>query len=380
MSKTNFKCMFLIDDKLYNKAILQEGVNENTNVKGLIPNSSYLTSIPSSQQIKIVEPEGNMNTHAEFRNINELGKVDNAQQVKIKCSDEEQQAQTPAASTSSANTTSLEIPGNDDMEIDQNKNENEDCECNEILPKASSSRKSQADDNKRKSARSDKKLTVRKPLSGQAKRRMSDEDDDLSDDSDWEDLKQRYRRLRGDFDSPPRKKSNFKHFSEGEKADNNISSNKNSSSTLMDRKKDSSIAKFESVSYICSICKQTFRRRNALHRHIMNWHSEYFEEPSIQKKRKRSDQDTKDNKKFRSDGRKKRNMPQNQTRYKIPRTEFPCAFCQRFFKTKSTLERHNSSIHGIDRGNKRSNNANETRYVKRQKANGGAAVTYLNYF
>ena len=77
---------------------------------------------------------------------------------------------------------------------------------------------------------------------------------------------------------------------------------------------------------------------------------------------------------------KKRNMPQNQPNQKYARTEFPCTFCQRFFKTKYALERHNSSIHGTNRRSKRAKNGNEARYVKRQKVNDKPAVTYLSYF
>ena len=385
MSKTNFKCMFLIDDKLYNKAILQEGTNENKNVKIPIPNSSYLTSTPSSQQISIVKPEGITNASErlelaeEPREGNHLDKIENGQQVKIDLSDKEQQTEIPFASASSAILGPPEKSGNnDDMEIDQRKDE--DCECYEPIPKASSSQKRQTEDVKRKSVRSNKKLSIMKPLTAQAKRKLSDEDDNLSDDSDWEELRQRYRRLRGDFDSPPQEKSNVDHASEEKKTEDNIRSNKDKASTLIDRKKDGPITKFESISYICSICKETFRKRNALHRHIMNWHAEYFEDSGLQNKRKRSNEDNQKNKKFRSDGRKKRHMPQNQQRQKIARTELPCVFCQRFFKTKYALERHNASIHGVSRGSKRANNGNEARYVKRQKGNDEPAITYRNYF
>ena len=380
MSKTNFKCMFLIDDKLYNKAILRDGFNENTNIKVATPNySSYLTTIPSSRQISNAKPEGNMNDPERLKSseeINDLDKVENGQQVNIDLSDKEQQTEIPFASASSAIIAPLEKSGNnDDMDIDQSMNEKEDCGCYETLPKASSSQKRQTEDVTRKSAQSCKKLTTMKPLSAQAKRKLSDEDDNLSDDSDWEELRQRYRRLRGDFDSPPREKStNFDHVSEEEKTENNIKSNKNNAST------DGPVTKFESISYICSICKEIFRKRNALHRHIMNWHAEYFEDPGLRNKRKRSNEDNQKNKKFRSDGRKKRNMPQNQTRQKIARTELPCVFCQRFFKTKYALEKHNASIHGVNRGSKRANNGTEARYVKRQKGNAEPAITYLNYF
>ena len=232
MSKTNFKCMFLIDDKLYNKAILREESNDNTKVS--IPNSTYLTPIPSSLQLTTVKPADNMtspvgfNLPAKFTEINDLAKADNGQQVKIDMSDKDQQTEIPFVSASSPNITTLEkSENNDDMEIDESKNEKEDCECYNTLPKASSSRKRQTTDVKTKLERKKKRLTT------QAKRKLSNENDNLSDDSDWEELKHRYRKLRGDFDSPPRDKNNFDQVSEGGKAKNDIRPNKTSTSTRL---------------------------------------------------------------------------------------------------------------------------------------------------
>ena len=42
--------MFLIDDKLYKKAILQEDTGNTTNLKTIIPNSIYLNPVGNSQQ------------------------------------------------------------------------------------------------------------------------------------------------------------------------------------------------------------------------------------------------------------------------------------------------------------------------------------------
>ena len=117
MSKTNFKCMFLIDDKLYNKAILRDGINENINIKVPTPNS-YLTSIPSSRQISNAKPEGKMNAPERLKSseeINYLDKNDNGQQVNIDLSDKEQQTEIPFASASSAILAPHEKSGNTDV-------------------------------------------------------------------------------------------------------------------------------------------------------------------------------------------------------------------------------------------------------------------------
>ena len=202
MSKTNFKCMFLIDDKLYNKAILRERANENTNIiqprlpnckqdnniqtniKGLIPNSTYLTSIPSIQQITAVNPEGNMSKHSDFRKVDDLTKVENAQQDEIVSSEKDQQ--TPIASSSSTNAPPHKISEVEDMELDQNEGEKDDCECNETLSQKNGTEEGKVQFNK--------KITSQKPLSIRAKKRRRDDDDDdnLSNDSDWEDLKLPY--------------------------------------------------------------------------------------------------------------------------------------------------------------------------------------------
>ena len=186
MSKTNFKCMFLIDDKLYNRAILREGGDENTNIKATIPNSTYLTPFPSSRQLITDKPTDNMNTPSrlnlshELREINDSRKVDNGQQIKIDLSDKVQQTEIPFASTSSDNTDPLtKSENNDEMEIGQSKNEKEigqsknekeDCDCSEKLPKASSSYKRPTGNVKKRSARPSRKLTTLKPLMVQAER------------------------------------------------------------------------------------------------------------------------------------------------------------------------------------------------------------------
>ena len=376
MSKTNFKCMFLIDDKLYKKAILREGVNENINIRASIPNSTHLTPIPSSQRMTIGEPVVSMYTPSnESGKISDFVQVDNGQQIKIDSSDKVQQTDIPIASASSDNTDQPKKSENDcEMEIDQSTIEKDDCECNEKDPKASSSHKKQTKDIKRKPLRARKKSSSLKPMTARAKRKMKYEDDNLSDDSDWEELRQRYRRLRDDFDSPPRER----HVSEDKQADDNSMTK---TSALFDKKENSGpIAKFETLSYICSICKQIFKKRNSLHRHIMNWHSEYFKESGSQNKRKRQNSENRKSKKFKNDGRKKRTMPQNQQRRKIARTEFQCVLCKSFYKTRRSLERHNVSIHGVKRGFKRENSGSESQYVKRLKVNDGPAVTYLNYF
>ena len=380
MSKTNFKCMFLIDDKLYNKTILQEGSTDNTNTRVPIPNSTYLASIPSSMQLITDKPVANMtspirsNSSGEFREIIDTAKVDNGQQVKVALSDKDQQTEIPVPSASSANITASEKLGDiQNMEIDKSMNEKEDCECNDTLPKASSSQKKtgikrksefianenmmkgrrlkeskkssqKRQNDKGKAKQKKKRLTTNRPLSAHAKSKLDNEDDNLSDDSDWEELKQRYRRLRGDFDSPPREE--------------NINLHSDHAKSKLDNEDDnlSDDSDWEEL-------KQRYRRLRGdfdspPREENINLHSEY-----LNKQNKR-----------------KRNIPQNQTQQKIRRAEFLCVFCQKFFKTTSALERHNLNIHGMDRGSKRTNDRNEARYVKRQKIHDKPAVTYLNYF
>ena len=167
---------------------------------------------------------------------------------------------------------------------------------------------------------------------GRKKAREVKATDDTSDDSDWEELRERYRRLRGDYDSPPRKKEYRKNQIEKR--------------------------------YVSGL---PVVRKN--------------ETPlSEQVSRKKSKDNIRTTKEIKMVGARKRKLDQDPGSLKTPRREFVCKLCQSYYKTKSSLQRHNANIHGEQRGSKRTKSEDEERYIKRKKNNNNIAVSYLNYF
>ena len=136
-----------------------------------------------------------------------------------------------------------------------------------------------------------------------------------------------------------------------------------------------------SVVFHCTICKSQFKNFVSLSRHMKNIHGEYFEDWNRENKRKNNDNFDM-NKKFKADGRLKRNASTERADIKRLRGEYACMFCQSYFKTSAGLKRHTQNIHGVDtiRGKRKTNNTTEERYLKRQKTKYKVPVTYQNYF
>ena len=149
-------------------------------------------------------------------------------------------------------------------------------------------------------------------------------DNDFSDDSDWEKLRGRYRRLRGDYDSPPGKKE--------------------------------------------------YRKSKVEKRYVSDL-------PVMGKnKNLQAGQNNQTTKEIRMVGARKRKSVQDPSVVKNPRREFVCKLCQSYYKTKSSLQRHNANIHSDQRGSKRTKSGDGEIYIKRRKNNNNIAVSYLNYF
>lgn len=314
MAKTNFKCMFLIDDKLYKKAILQEKSPENMKITGSIPNSSHLTNVQSIVQPKV--PNLSTMTHMSH-NYFEVPK-------------------TVRETQTASNVNMVELPEKStDMESDQHEKSNsnitidggksvskeEDCECYgediENSPVLTTSRN--------RKVKSPRKKLPKKPI--------IKEHDNSSDDSDgWEELGKRYRTLRADDDSPPKKENYLKKTT--------------------DKRKKSK--EQENIPVVLS-------REN---------------------KRKNLQESPKPTKKSKKDGRKKRKLEYDSEHEKVPRKEFPCSFCSRYFKTKKGLERHHFNIHDGHTNAMKQTKSDETgeRYIKKLRSSKNPAVVYKSYF
>ena len=287
MSKTNFKCMFLIDDKLYKKAILKENADETSIPKTRGVNSYHLNLVSGNQQP--------MNRSSEMGGMDEKQKLTDKSEDALFVSDAGLNEPVPDLSGTEKNSNSLVTSS--DMSIDQDEKDSEDCECyDDTLPAAKKRRFSGAIKEKEVDEGPPKKLKKKGPVIKakfnkkrvspakkikntklplpEAKDTIMAEDSDESDESDWEELRERYRRLRGDYDSPTREK------------EPRGKSNLQKSSALTKNKTHTSRAP-KVISYLCTICNRTFKKQTALQKHVNDMHSEYFKKRSNKRKKSR---------------------------------------------------------------------------------------------
>ena len=377
MSKTNFKCMFLIDDKLYKKAILKENADETSIPKTRGVNSYHLNLVSGNQQP--------MNRSSEMGGMDEKQKLTDKSEDALFVSDAGLNEPVPDLSGTEKNSNSLVTSS--DMSIDQDEKDSEDCECyDDTLPAAKKRRFSGAIKEKEVDEGPPKKLKKKGPVIKakfnkkrvspakkikntklplpEAKDTIMAEDSDESDESDWEELRERYRRLRGDYDSPTREK------------EPRGKSNLQKSSALTKNKTHTSRAP-KVISYLCTICNQTFKKQTALQKHVNDMHSEYFKKRSNKRKKKSTDIQSK---RLEIGGSKKRKAENKPAVSKKKRKEIQCEFCHSYYKTEQAYNRHYLNIHGKQEGSKRSKNEDIGRYIKRRKNNNNIAVSYLNYF
>ena len=123
---------------------------------------------------------------------------------------------------------------------------------------------------------------------------------------------------------------------------------------LKNPKRKPSLTDSKNITFICTICQNSFKRFSALSRHMKNIHPEYFGEWNTAKKRKNEIPHSL-RKKFKHDGRQKRKLDTGEeNELKKVKKEFHCPYCERFFKSIKTLQRHISNLHSSDgKGEKR---------------------------
>jgi hypothetical protein len=412
MAKTNFKCMFLIDDKLYKKAILEKP-SEKGSLGTEIPSSIYINPVGENRSLLSPMP-ANESLKKEDSKMKETDdRLPPIHQEQYVSNEAKEQQPIAPSKLSTTQKTSENVEAMDTNEVNE---EDDDCDCyEEKLVKPSVSARRQKQPNK------EEPLTAAGPTRGrkrsnslnmrtqadviQTSKKFIPEkhfSSDSSDESDWEDLKMRYRKLRGDFDSPPREKQRMKRQ---EKRKNGISASlttphstkkgkteipkpskkkqnknhkqpnvrqqsnqnqkrKNARPIQYQQKEKTKHQHEEFVKYICTICNEDFKNKNTLERHMQNMHSQTFIT----------------NKQIEYVDRKKRKLLHEHESKKKPRHEFLCMICSTYYKTKSALQRHNTNIHGNERGHKRTQSEDNGRYIKRQKNSENKPVTYLNYF
>ena len=141
----------------------------------------------------------------------------------------------------------------------------------------------------------------------------------------------------------------------------------------------------DNISFICSICNSRFKRFRTLHRHMSNIHPDYFGEWSNQNKRANDAPTPSKNKKAKWDGRMKRKIePTEDKPDKRVKKEFKCFFCDQHFRSEFSLERHEKAIHApstrTEKRKKVESDLGINTYSKRLKANPKKAIQYSNYF
>ena len=219
-------------------------------------------------------------------------------------------------------------------------------------------------------------VNSRKSRRRQTKKYVNSEiNSETDDEKEWEELRKRYYKLRYDYSDDDFSAQNVtKPFQRAQKKKENLKKE------LLIKQKPSN-SRNSNIFFYCTICDTRFKKLASLSRHIKNMHDEYFEEWNRQNKRKNEDED-RAKKRFKGGVNLKRKATTRKNDTKRARKEFPCMFCQRYFKTDAGLKRHTENQHGSDANREKRKNTerDEARYLKRQKTKSKVPVTYKNYF
>lgn len=376
MVKTNFQCMYLVDDMLYKKIANPETELMNNNdipalkvhdmllqqkndFKHQISNTGFIQNSSSVPDTVIQLPQNKTNQKDSDTQTTIQSKSDSQMQTDIPLF-ENQQPQT--------NQTNQE-----DMDTEKN---NEPCVCN-INKKTDRSETMEVANKKRSLKRSlstnkSGKLKKARTSSDMVSTTSSQVNDKYNPDSDPElqEMRDRFNKIKYDINYPPLdpELKEMKERFEKIKYDINYPLPKKKNSKKCNFSNNEK--KGEKVTYQCNICNSYFEQRQDLLRHIMNSHSS-----SSHKKRVQTDV---------PDKRKSFFLDQNPMNKK-KRTEYKCKICGSFFRSERALNRHEKNIHDRRYLNskikrKRNDQTLSGSYLKRQKVEPRKSVTYQNYF
>ena len=373
MSKTNFKCMYLVDDRFYKKAI-----DTNTFQNHSVPPSATVSK-------NIVYIPTHVNDEIETLNVPSHTPKQSDQQ-RISQTETLQRDQTPPQNTvfkSSAQSNQI-IP---EASVSTNRKEDQIVPTNTHMmsePLSSSDASMEVSDpqcvcrdtGNSSSVQIDKVPEKRLPEIGGSTviGEQTKKTQDQYEDPEFVELRERFRKIKEDIDYPPPKTE----------LQNKTPSPHKRKKFLAQTAENKESKK---VTYVCTICRAKFKRMNTLTRHMQNIHGEFFETKVRTEKRKNLNESPQQRKKFISDGRKKRNMVGGENSQKRARKELKCPLCKDYFKTESALHRHGINTHDLNshelKGEKRKEFRGKNlpqQYVKRRKNEVKTPIEYVNYF
>lgn len=389
MSKTNFKCMYLVDDRFYKKAI-----DTNTFKNHSVPPNATLSK-------NIVYIPTHVNDEIETLNVPNHSPKQLDQHRKFEA-ETFQRTQTPPQNTTFKSSV----------------------QSDQIIPEASSSKKQKEDQTEptdvhmmgEPSSSSETFMDVSEPHcvcqdTGNSSSEQIDKDpekrlpdfggskviserkkktQDQYEDPELVELRERFRKIKEDIDYPPPK---TELYNQKDKSVEKKTVKLTNMKTPSPHKRKKFIAQTPAtkenrkVTYVCTICRAKFKRMNTLTRHMQNIHGEFFEAEGKTEKRKNLNESPQQRKKFIADGRRKRNMAGGENSQKRVRKELKCPLCKDYFKTESALHRHGINTHDLNslesKGEKRKEFKGKNlpqQYVKRQKNEVKTPIEYVNYF
>ena len=380
MVKTNFKCMYLVDDILYKKIanpetelmknndvpalkvhdmLLQQKndfIHQISNQNSIQNSSSVPDTVVQLPQNKLISKDGNTQTTIQLER------------------DSQMQTDIPLFKNQQPQTDQT---NQEDMDVITTEKNDVPCVCN--INEKKDRTESMDEDDKKKSL----KRTLRSiNKSGKPKKARTSTDmtstnslqvnEKFNPDSDPElqEMRDRFNKIKYDINYPPLdpELKEMKERFDKIKYDINYPppKNRNVKKGNFTKKK----SKREKVTYQCEICNAYFEQKQELLRHIMISHSS-----SSHKKRKQTD-----DRDIRTS-----NFSDQNLKTKKRRTEYKCMICRSFFRSEKALNRHEKNIHDRRYLNskikrKRNDQTLSGLYLKRQKVEPRKSVTYQKYF
>lgn len=344
MVKTNFKCMYLVDDILYRKI-----TNSETNLKTSVNPSTPLLNTALKQNYNVKDHDLPQSTTSVLdpdkpfpERDHRVGNITQSFPPAPLPTDTDM----VQSNNDSTNQEPLSEAGKQDMSIDKSdispkENNDDNCACfNPIKPGREQKRRIlKAPPRKRPTTQTESRDIVdHKPKRARLsppKTRITKEDEyDWDNDPEIPELRERFRKIKYDINYPLPKKPAL-------------------------RKEKAPPPK--------SKIKEPDHRRGV---------------------KRKSSQEKPLHKKKRTDGRQKRKskFPDSREGAKHWKSEIECKLCHTFLKTEKALERHDKNVHDSRKGDglalkrKRSNTSLSGSYVKRQKPQPRAPILYQSYF